>query len=166
MEHREYRGLHAEWYERVSASMGPSPEVDFLAAKVKALGQPALELGSGTGKILIPLLEQGLDVIGVDTSVEMTARCLAACTAKNVRAEIYEQSMVELDLPHRFRVIFLDSGGWACLPMTGTSIGPSSGSWRTWNPADISSTPSNSCRLLTKTTIGGRATGSRAPATS
>jgi SAM-dependent methyltransferase len=43
MEHKEYRTLHAEWYELVSASMGPSKEVDFLASKIKALGQPALE---------------------------------------------------------------------------------------------------------------------------
>jgi SAM-dependent methyltransferase len=111
MEHKEYRRLHAEWYELVSAAMGPSKEVDFLAAKIKALGQPALELGSGTGKILIPLLQQGLDVIGVDTSEDMTARCLAACKAKNLKAEIHEQSMVELNLPRRFRLIFLDSGG-------------------------------------------------------
>src|SRR5512147_2571814 len=108
MEHKEYRRLHAEWYELVSASMGPSKEVDFLAAKIKALGQPALELGSGTGKILIPLLQQGLDVVGVDTSEDMTARCLAACEAKNLKAEIHEQSMVELNLPRRFRLIFLD----------------------------------------------------------
>ena len=40
--------------------MGPSKEVDLLGLKIRELGQPALELGSGTGKILIPLLEQGL----------------------------------------------------------------------------------------------------------
>lgn len=111
MKHKEYRKLHAEWYELVSAAMGPSKEVDFLGAKIRELGQPALELGSGTGKILIPLLEQGFDVTGIDTSEDMTGRCLAACARKNLEAKIYEQSMVNLDLPRRFRLIFLDSGG-------------------------------------------------------
>jgi ubiquinone/menaquinone biosynthesis C-methylase UbiE len=84
LEHKEYRKLHAEWYELVSASMGPSKEVECLAAKIRALGQPALELGSGTGKILIPLLEQDHDVIGVDTSEDMTARCLAASVSPDL----------------------------------------------------------------------------------
>jgi hypothetical protein len=111
MEFKEYRNLHAEWYELGSAAEGRSPEIDFLARKIAELGEPALELGSGTGKILIPLLEQGLDVTGIDTSRDMTARCLAACSTRNLKPVIHEQSMVELDLPRRFRVIFLDSGG-------------------------------------------------------
>lgn len=111
MEHKEYRKLHAEWYELVSAGMGPDQEAVYLAAKIRELGQPALELGSGTGKILIPLLEQGLDVTGIDSSADMTARCLAACAAKGLKPVIHAQSMVALDLPQRFRVIILDSGG-------------------------------------------------------
>lgn len=111
MEHKEYKKLHAEWYELVSGSMGRSKEIDFLAAKIKSLGEPALELGSGTGKILIPLLEQGYDIIGIDTSEDMTARCLAACKAKNLKVQIHEQSMLEFDLPLEFSLIFLDSGG-------------------------------------------------------
>ena len=63
MEQKEYRKLHAEWYELVSASMGRSREVDFLAEKIRTLGEPALELGSGTGNILIPLLEEGFYIL-------------------------------------------------------------------------------------------------------
>ncbi|MCD4776549.1 MAG: class I SAM-dependent methyltransferase [Candidatus Aegiribacteria sp.] len=111
MEHKEYRKLHAEWYELVSGSMGRSKEIDFLAGKIEELGEPALELGSGTGKILIPLIKEGYDVIGIDTSEDMTARCLAACKAKDLKVEIHEQSMLEFDLQREFSLIFLDSGG-------------------------------------------------------
>ncbi|MBM4118805.1 class I SAM-dependent methyltransferase [bacterium] len=111
MAQKEYRKLHAEWYELVSAATDPGPEVAYLGAKIRELGQPALELGSGTGKILLPLLAQGLDVIGIDTSPDMTARCLAAGAAQGLRPVVHAQSMLDFALPCRFRTILLDSGG-------------------------------------------------------
>lgn len=70
-----------------------------------------LELGSGTGRVLIPLLERGFEIVGIDTSEDMIARCLATCEAKGLQAELHEQSMVEFDLPREFGLIFLASGG-------------------------------------------------------
>ncbi|MHC4714423.1 MAG: class I SAM-dependent DNA methyltransferase [Planctomycetota bacterium] len=111
MEHKEYRKLHAEWYELMSAAKDHGEEIDFWVRSIKAAGEPALELGSGTGRVLVPLLERGLDVSGIDTSEDMTARCLAACERKGLKADVHEQSMLEFDLPREFGLIFLDSGG-------------------------------------------------------
>ena len=63
MEHREYRKLHAEWYELVSGVKNHGKEIDFWVRSIKGAGEPALELGSGKGRILIPLLERGIDVV-------------------------------------------------------------------------------------------------------
>lgn len=111
MEPREYRALHAEWYELRSAKGDHSEEIEYWAKSIEESGEPALELGSGTGTKLIPLLERGLDVVGIDTSPAMTARCIAACEAKGLKPEIHAQSMLEFDLPREFGLIFLDSGG-------------------------------------------------------
>ena len=111
MEHKEYRKLHAEWYELVSAGIDHSEEIDFWARSIEEAGGPALELGSGTGRVLVPLLERGFDIVGIDTSKDMIARCLATCEAKGLQAELHKQSMLEFDLPREFGLIFLDSGG-------------------------------------------------------
>ena len=111
MKHKEYRKLHAEWYELVSAAKDHREEIDFWAKRIEESGEPALELGSGTGRVLVPLLERGFDVVGIDTSEDMMARCLAACEAKGLKADLHRQSMLEFDLPREFCLIFLDSGG-------------------------------------------------------
>lgn len=111
MEHKEYRKLHAEWYEYLSdASPDLEQEIDFWTRCVQSAGQPVLELGSGTGKVLIPLMERGFDVTGIDTSGDMMARCRSRCQAKGLTPQLYEQSMLEFTLPRQFRLVILPSG--------------------------------------------------------
>jgi len=110
MKHKEYRKLHAEWYELASAKVDHRKEIDFLEKTLQAEKGPVLELGSGTGRVLIPLLERGFVVVGIDTSTDMMARCLAACQVKGLKAELHEQSMTEFKLPRKFGVILLSSG--------------------------------------------------------
>jgi len=75
MTHKEYKKLYAEWYELMSAGIDHSEEINFWARCIKESGEPVLELGSGTGRVLVPLLEQGFDIVGIDTSEDMMARC-------------------------------------------------------------------------------------------
>jgi SAM-dependent methyltransferase len=108
---REYRRLHAEWYELVSAREDHTKEVEFLAKSIKTSGEPVLELGSGTGRVLIPLLERGLDISGIDTSEEMMEWCRAICRAKGLEAKLCQQSMTDFALPSKFGTVLLTSGG-------------------------------------------------------
>jgi len=108
---KEYKRLHAEWYELASAEGDHSKEIDFWVRSIEASSEPVLELGSGTGRVLVPLLERGFDVSGIDTSEDMMDRCRAACQAKGLKAELYEQSMLEFDLPRKFGLVILNSGG-------------------------------------------------------
>ena len=110
MEPKEYRRLHAEWYELASAKHDHSKEIDFLARRIQKSSQPILELGSGTGRILVPLLERGFDISGLDTSQPMLDRCRAALHAKGLKTELHEQSMLDFSLPQKYRVILLASG--------------------------------------------------------
>ncbi len=110
MEHKEYRELHAEWYELWSGRKDHSEEFDYWTRSIEASGEPVLELGSGTGKHIVPLLERGFDIVGIDTSEDMMARCLAACEARGLKPELHEQSMLEFDLHREFALIFLPSG--------------------------------------------------------
>lgn len=115
MRNREYRRLHAEWYDLISSGMDHSNEIDFWAKRIEESGEPVLELGSGTGRVLVPLLERGFDVVGIDTSEAMMSRCRAACEARGLQAELHEQSMLEFSLPREFGMTFLTSGGLGLL---------------------------------------------------
>jgi SAM-dependent methyltransferase len=75
-------------------------------------GQPALDLGCGTGRLLLPLLRTGLDVDGCDLSADMLAHCRQLAATDGLEPQLYQQAMHELDLPRTYRTIFIcDSFG-------------------------------------------------------
>ena len=88
-----------------------SKEIEFWSKCIEEAGEPALELGSGTGRILVPLLERGHKVVGIDTSEDMLEMCITRCKEKSLRAELHEQSMLDFRLRRCFSIMFLDSGG-------------------------------------------------------
>lgn len=72
----------AEMYDALVSYRAP---VAFYADLIRRAGQPALELGCGTGHPLLELLRQGLNVHGLDASRDMLARCQAKAQAQGPR---------------------------------------------------------------------------------
>jgi SAM-dependent methyltransferase len=72
--------------------------------------QPALEFACGTGRLLIPYLQAGLDVDGVDISDDMLALCRQRAEAHGLTPRLYRQAMHQLDLPRRYGMIYLYGG--------------------------------------------------------
>lgn len=81
-------------------------EAAYFKGIIEASGQPALDLGCGTGRLLIPLLQAGLDVDGCDYSQDMLDQCAARANKEGLSPQLYAQAMHELDLPRRYRTIF------------------------------------------------------------
>jgi ubiquinone/menaquinone biosynthesis C-methylase UbiE len=50
-------------------------DMDFYVTLARASGGWVLELGCGTGRILIPTAVAGCEIIGLDFSVHMLAKC-------------------------------------------------------------------------------------------
>jgi SAM-dependent methyltransferase len=85
------------------------PEIEYFRRFVEA-GQPALDLACGTGRLLVPWLETGLDVDGVDVSEDMLALCRERAERAGLSPTLHAQSMHELDLPRRYRTIVVCGG--------------------------------------------------------
>ncbi len=63
----------AELYDPWSRSV--TEDVDFYVAEARRAGGPVVDLGVGTGRIAVPIAQNGIRVIGVDSSREMLAAC-------------------------------------------------------------------------------------------
>jgi SAM-dependent methyltransferase len=98
-------GLVARWWAEFNTPK--SEEVDHLRRAIERFGQPALDLGCGNGRILLPLLEAGLDVDGADISPDMIDYARSIATQAGHSPNLTAQPMHELDLPRRYRTIFM-----------------------------------------------------------
>ncbi len=78
-------------------------DISFVLAQAGTPPANILELGSGTGRLALPLLKAGHHVTGVDNSPEMLARARARLAALppalQERVAFYEQDMAALMLP-------------------------------------------------------------------
>lgn len=72
------------------------------------VGSPILELGCGTGRLLLPLAEAGYEVTGIDSSPAMIGiACERLAGYRNVDVRLGEMTCLD-DLPHsRYRLVFV-----------------------------------------------------------
>lgn len=94
-------GLVAEWWAEFNTD---GPEIDYFGRFVAA-GQPALDAGCGTGRLLLPWLRAGYDVDGCDVSADMVARCRDQAHREGLRPRLLVQPLHELEPPRRYRTI-------------------------------------------------------------
>jgi SAM-dependent methyltransferase len=99
-----FHGLIAE---RVAEFCPDATQVPFFQREIRRYGQPALDLGCGTGRLLLPLLRAGLDIDGCDISVDMLRHCRQKAAALGLKPQLYQQPMHALDLPRNYRTIFI-----------------------------------------------------------
>jgi SAM-dependent methyltransferase len=76
----------AEVYATDMGASMPFDDVGFYRALCQQQGGAVLELGCGTGRILLPLLAAGLDATGVDRSLPMLARLRRDAAARGLVA--------------------------------------------------------------------------------
>lgn len=90
------------------------PQLPFLRRSIERYGGPALDLACGAGRLLVPLRAAGVDVDGADISQDMIDRCREQVQRAGLSANLYCQQMDQLDLPRRYRTIYMcDSFGLA-----------------------------------------------------
>jgi hypothetical protein len=76
---------------------------------------PSLEAMSGSGRLLIPLLQQNQNVHGVDLSPAMTASCEARLAANGLTTPLFRQDIATLNLPFRYVTAIVAGGSFQLL---------------------------------------------------
>lgn len=105
----EYRGLIAEAWDVLRGDTSAWPDRAFYLEIIREHGQPVLDIGCGTGRLLLDYLGQGIDIDGVDNSPDMLARCRRKAAALGLAPALYQQYMEALALPRRYRTIVIPS---------------------------------------------------------
>src|SRR5436309_1616802 len=95
----------ADLYDYVSPYRARS-DVRFFVDAAREAGSPVLEVGCGTGRILIPTARAGLDIVGLDLSLRMLDVCRQRLRDEpepvQSRAQLVQADMRGFDLGRRF----------------------------------------------------------------
>jgi len=110
----DYSGIVAAAYDHY---FGAEPYWDqaFYDSRLRANGGRALEVACGTGRLLLPLARDGLQVEGLDTSRDMLDRLRARARAMNLSPVLHEAPMQDFDLARRYRTVFVPAGSFGIL---------------------------------------------------
>lgn len=104
----EYEAFVAEYYD-FNPVYASRKDVDFYVELARASGGPVLELGCGTGRILLPIAAAGLPIVGLDLAEPMLARCRAKLEREprevQQRVRLLRASMTNFDLGETFPLI-------------------------------------------------------------
>ncbi len=82
---------------------------------LRRAGGTGLELATGNGRFLIPALEAGLDVQGIDNSPAMLEICQAHATERGLDVVLHEGDMAPLALDRRFHAIVCPAGSFSLI---------------------------------------------------
>src|SRR5689334_10632334 len=84
-------------------------DVEFWVDAARAAKGPVLELGCGTGRVLLPIARAGVEVTGLDRSRPMLDKARANLARENeavrARVHLHEGDMRDFDLGRRFALV-------------------------------------------------------------
>jgi SAM-dependent methyltransferase len=101
-----YTGLEAELYD-LWLGEPHTQELAFYRHFMHELPGPVLELGCGTGRLLIPYVQEGLPVEGLDCSRAMLEICCKKAQAIGISPILYQDFMQKFDSVQRYMTLYI-----------------------------------------------------------
>lgn len=100
--------LYRHWHHYDLQNPCQLQDIDYFRHQVRKWGGPVLELACGTGRIAIPLAQDGHRVVGLDVSESMLAGARRKAAEAAVEVTWVRGDMRQFDFPgERFRTILL-----------------------------------------------------------
>jgi len=98
-------------------------DIEFYSNLLQDCSGRILEAMSGSGRMLIPLLEAGLKVDGVDYSEAMVQSCRSRCAQRALpMPELFVADLETMHLPFRYEAIIIPGGSLMLIQDRSSSI--------------------------------------------
>ena len=106
-----YDSFIADYYDTSPILVQRTQDTVFYVNSVKKYGDPALELGCGTGRITMAVAEAGYRIVGLDLSDKMLRRAeeKRATLRREARERVHlvQGDMTRFDLDEKYRVVII-----------------------------------------------------------
>lgn len=99
----QYEGFHAEFYDIMHTYTGDVEFYRHLSTNCESV----LEIGSGTGRLLIPILKAKAEITGIEPHFEMINICKEKMRKENLTANIIHSTSQEFSLAEKFSLVFI-----------------------------------------------------------
>lgn len=86
---------------------GLSYGLDFYVTLARAAKGPVLDIACGTGRILLPCLQAGSDIEGLDLFEPMLRRLRTKAAALGLSPRLHQADMSDFSLPRRFALVMI-----------------------------------------------------------
>ncbi len=111
----EYRDLLATTWDLFRGDISGWVDRFFYWEFITEYGEPVLDVGCGTGRLLLDYMQDGIDIDGVDNSPEMLALCKEKASGLGLKPVLFQQPMEDLELPRKYKVILVPSSSFQLL---------------------------------------------------
>ncbi|MCB0728410.1 MAG: class I SAM-dependent methyltransferase [Ignavibacteriae bacterium] len=109
-----YKKLCTEFYDLDKPFAQPE-SFNFYLNEAQKSNHPVLEPMCGSGRFLIPLLEHGINIDGMDASSEMLESLKKKCVSKNLDPVIYHQCLQNMTIKKKFGLVIIPSGSFGLI---------------------------------------------------
>jgi hypothetical protein len=108
-------GVLGTLFREAEAPRAGADEVRWYVERLPRDAGPVLEAMTGIGRLLVPLLEAGFPMHGVDSSEARIAGCERRVAATGREAKLYRQDVTTLNLPARYAAAIIAAGSFQLL---------------------------------------------------
>jgi ubiquinone/menaquinone biosynthesis C-methylase UbiE len=109
-----YKKLCTEFYD-IDKLNAPTEALSFYLRYAEQTNGAILEPMCGSGRFLLPLLEKGFPIDGVDASGDMLQACREKGQRRGLTPVLFEQFLDRLELPRRYQLVIIPAGSFCLL---------------------------------------------------
>lgn len=107
-----YGELCTEVYD-LSKPLGYSfGDVEYYRERLLSIKGKTLEVGCGSGRVLIPLLQAGIETDGLDNSSAMLNSCRKRCGELGLNPRLYQDEMHNFTIKEQYEAIMIPGGSF------------------------------------------------------